>query len=50
MDGRKKGPLNCGPTNKDDFLKDAARECKKYMEKDPENIQFTVLALSGGEA
>lgn len=30
----------------DDFLQDAANECKRYMERDPENINFTVLALS----
>ena len=48
LDGSKKGALNCGPTSKEDFLKAAAAECKKYMAKDPENISFTVLALTGG--
>ena len=35
--------------SKGSFLKDAALQCKLYMEKDPENIHFTVLALTGGE-
>ena len=34
--------------SKESFLKDAAKECKTYMAKDPENINFTVLALTGG--
>ena len=46
LDGRKSGPLNCGATSKETFLKDAAKVCKSYMELDPENIKFTILALA----
>ena len=46
LDGCKSGPLNCGETSKETFLKDAAKVCKSYMELDPENIKFTVLALA----
>ncbi len=39
----------CLSFSKETFLKDAARECKKYIESDPDNINFTVLALTGGQ-
>jgi len=47
MDGRKSGPLDCGST--DNFLFSAAEECKKYMARDPDNINFTVVALAPAE-
>jgi len=28
----------------------AAAECRKYMERDPENINFTVVALAKAQA
>lgn len=45
LDGRKSGPVSLGDCSKDDFLVNAANECKKYMARDPENINFTVVAL-----
>jgi len=49
LDGRKPGPLNCGSTSKETFLKDAAKLCRSYMERDPENINFTVIALAAND-
>jgi len=46
LDGRKKGPVVKGPCDKDTFLGKAAAACKEYMTRDPENINFTVLALT----
>nr|ACO11305.1 Ubiquitin carboxyl-terminal hydrolase isozyme L3 [Caligus rogercresseyi] len=49
LDGRKSGPINRGPTTKESFVVDAAQICKKYMELDPGNIRFSVLALTPSE-
>lgn len=46
LDGRKIAPVIHGPTSQETFLKDAARVCKEYMERDSENINFTALAFS----
>ncbi|XP_023322187.1 ubiquitin carboxyl-terminal hydrolase isozyme L3 [Eurytemora carolleeae] len=46
LDGRKSGPVVVGLSCKETFLKDAAGACKQYMSRDPENINFTVLALT----
>ncbi len=46
LDGRKPGPLALGPSSADSFLADAAAACQAYMASDPENINFTVLALT----
>ena len=46
LDGRKSGPIPLGACTKDTFLKQAAAACKEYMARDPENINFTVLALT----
>lgn len=50
LDGRKSGPVNWGSSSKDSFLTDAAKACKSYMEKDPESINFTILALTAAES
>eukprot|EP00088_Acartia_fossae_P008180 TRINITY_DN13888_c0_g1_i1.p1 TRINITY_DN13888_c0_g1~~TRINITY_DN13888_c0_g1_i1.p1 ORF type:complete len:238 (+),score=68.42 TRINITY_DN13888_c0_g1_i1:30-716(+) len=47
LDGRKPGPVKMSPCDKDSFLSLAAIACKEYMTRDPENINFTVLALTG---
>ncbi|XP_040567760.1 ubiquitin carboxyl-terminal hydrolase isozyme L3 [Lepeophtheirus salmonis] len=49
LDGRKSGPINRGTTSEDSFVVDAALVCKKYMERDPGNINFSVLALTSAE-
>jgi len=46
LDGRKPAPVDCGPSSKETFLKDAAKQCKAYMERDPDNINFTIVALA----
>ena len=47
LDGRKSGPIlkkaKCSP---DTFLTDAAAACKEYMARDPDNINFTIVALT----
>uniref|UniRef100_A0A023FV42 Ubiquitin carboxyl-terminal hydrolase n=1 Tax=Amblyomma parvum TaxID=251391 RepID=A0A023FV42_AMBPA len=46
LDGRKPFPFNCGSTTVDSFLKDASQVCKDYMARDPENLNFSVVALA----
>ncbi|XP_064482283.1 ubiquitin carboxyl-terminal hydrolase isozyme L3-like isoform X2 [Ornithodoros turicata] len=46
LDGRKPFPLNMGPTSDENFLVDASNVCKEYIARDPDNLQFTVLALA----
>eukprot|EP00088_Acartia_fossae_P069226 TRINITY_DN897_c0_g1_i12.p1 TRINITY_DN897_c0_g1~~TRINITY_DN897_c0_g1_i12.p1 ORF type:complete len:230 (-),score=59.37 TRINITY_DN897_c0_g1_i12:446-1135(-) len=46
LDGRKDGPIPMGKTAPDTFMKDAAKACQEYMRRDPDNIHFTVLALT----
>lgn len=36
LDGRKKSPINHGPTTVESFLTDAAALAKKLMERDPD--------------
>ncbi|XP_015921311.2 ubiquitin carboxyl-terminal hydrolase isozyme L3 isoform X2 [Parasteatoda tepidariorum] len=45
LDGRKSVPICCGPTSKESFMKDAAAVCKEYMERDPNNLNFTALSF-----
>lgn len=46
LDGRKPIPINHGSTSDETFLEDAARVCKEYMARDPEELHFTVVALT----
>ncbi|XP_007888939.1 ubiquitin carboxyl-terminal hydrolase isozyme L3 isoform X1 [Callorhinchus milii] len=46
LDGRKPFPINHGQTSTDTFLEDAVEICKKFMERDPGELRFTVVALS----
>ncbi|XP_049819928.1 ubiquitin carboxyl-terminal hydrolase isoform X2 [Aethina tumida] len=46
LDGRKEFPINHGPTNDDTFLEDCAKICKEFIDRDSEDINFTVLALT----
>ena len=50
LDGRKPGPLVWGPSSASTFLKEAAAACQAYMNNDPDNINFTVLALTAAAA
>ncbi|XP_066586715.1 ubiquitin carboxyl-terminal hydrolase isozyme L3 [Prorops nasuta] len=46
LDGRKDGPIKHGLTTPDTLLEDAARVCKEFMNRDPEEMGFTVVALT----
>ncbi|XP_074715597.1 LOW QUALITY PROTEIN: ubiquitin carboxyl-terminal hydrolase isozyme L3 [Strix uralensis] len=46
LDGRKPFPINHGETSDDSFLEDAIEVCKKFMERDPEELRFNAIALS----
>jgi len=46
LDGRKSRPINHGATTRDSFLKDAAKVCRNLMAVDPDNLQFTLIALA----
>jgi ubiquitin carboxyl-terminal hydrolase L3 len=45
LDGRKGGPIDHGPTTRERLLDDAISIMRKYMERDPEELRFTMLAL-----
>ena len=46
LDGRKKQPINHGPSSPDTLLEDAAKIVRQFMDRDPDNLQFTVMALA----
>lgn len=46
MDGRKAFPINHGSTTPDNLLQDAAEYVKGYMERDPDSLHFTLVALT----
>jgi len=46
LDGRKSGPISHGATTRDSFLEDAAKVCRNLMAVDPDNLQFTLVALA----
>uniref|UniRef100_A0A6M2CZP5 Ubiquitin carboxyl-terminal hydrolase n=2 Tax=Rhipicephalus microplus TaxID=6941 RepID=A0A6M2CZP5_RHIMP len=50
LDGRKPFPFNCGATSVHSFLKDAAKVCQDYIARDPENLNFSVMALAQTDA
>ncbi|XP_072763913.1 ubiquitin carboxyl-terminal hydrolase isozyme L3 [Anoplolepis gracilipes] len=49
LDGRKLFPINHGPTTPETLLDDATRVCKEFMERDPTEVRFTVVALAASE-
>ena len=44
-DGRKPYPINHGPSSSETFVQDAARVCQEYMNRDPDEVRFTMIAL-----
>lgn len=46
LDGRKPFPIGHGKTSEDTFLEDAVAVCKVFMARDPEEVCFTIIALS----
>lgn len=49
LDGRKQFPIKHGSTSDVTFVKDAAKICKCFMARDPEEMRFTVMALTGSQ-
>ena len=47
LDGRKAFPINHGPTTQDTLLSDACTVIKQFMERDPTELRFTIVALGG---
>ncbi|CAH0626920.1 unnamed protein product [Chrysodeixis includens] len=45
LDGRKSLPINHGPTTPERLLEDAAKVCREFIARDPDNIGFNVVAL-----
>ena len=46
LDGRKNGPICHGETKQEQLLEDSCRVIKRFMERDPEELRFTILALA----
>ncbi|XP_067137827.1 ubiquitin carboxyl-terminal hydrolase isozyme L3-like [Centruroides vittatus] len=49
LDGRKESPVDHGTTTPETLLNDACRICEKFMARDPSNVNFSVVALTGVE-
>lgn len=47
LDGRRPFPVNHGPTSPDTLLEDAAVVVRGFMQRDPDQVNFSVLALAG---
>jgi hypothetical protein len=45
LDGRKAGPVNHGPCQPDEVLKKSVAVIKGFMERDPNALQFNMVAL-----
>lgn len=46
LDGRKSFPIKHGSTSEETFVEDAAKVCKKFMARDPQELRFTVMAFA----
>ncbi|CAB3232371.1 unnamed protein product [Arctia plantaginis] len=46
LDGSKAFPINHGATTSDSFLEDSVKICKEFMARDPNEVKFTVIALT----
>lgn len=46
LDGRKPFPIVHGKTSEESFLEDAVDVCKTFMARDPDEVCFTIIALS----
>ena len=45
LDGAKSSPIHCGKSSKETFLMDVVKNCKDYVNRDPENLNFVAIAL-----
>jgi len=43
------GPICHGPTTSETILNDSVSIIKKFMERDPDEVRFTILALAKSE-
>ncbi|GFR86425.1 ubiquitin carboxyl-terminal hydrolase [Elysia marginata] len=48
LDGRKEGPVFHGSTSDESVLEDSIEVVKKFMARDPDNVNFNVMALVHG--
>ena len=46
LDGTKNFPINHGECSKEDLLSKACTEIKKFMDRDPEEIKFTIMGIA----
>ncbi|KAF9576695.1 Ubiquitin carboxyl-terminal hydrolase isozyme L3 [Mortierella alpina] len=46
LDGNKPYPINHGTTSKDNFLIDAIQVAKEFVKRDPDNLNFSVIAAT----
>ena len=46
LDGRKFGPISHGPCTPATFLQDCAKVCQEFMQRDPSEQRFTMIALA----
>lgn len=46
LDGMKKCPVNHGPCTADELLQKGSEQIKKYMDRDPDNIAFSMIVLA----
>jgi ubiquitin carboxyl-terminal hydrolase L3 len=44
-DGRKAFPINHGVSSADTLLEDACKVIRAFMDRDPEEVKFTIVAL-----
>ena len=44
-DGRKAFPINHGASSADTLLEDACKVIRAFMDRDPEEVKFTIVAL-----
>ncbi|XP_045108593.1 ubiquitin carboxyl-terminal hydrolase isozyme L3-like [Portunus trituberculatus] len=49
FDGRRKFPISHGDASADSVLADAAKVCRQYMDRDPDESRFAVVALACSE-
>lgn len=45
LDGRKSFPIDHGPTTPENLLEDAAKICRQFIDREPDNIGFNIVAL-----
>ncbi|VDM26005.1 unnamed protein product [Hydatigera taeniaeformis] len=46
LDGRREGPILHGNTSPDTFLADACKVVEQFMHRDPDNVNFSLMALT----